>query len=88
MSPAPMTPPTRNDDLDAILNIIHEAESYIYLSVMSYAPAIISYSLSTNNNAQNTRADTVLLSVYELGVFLAYLSTTHCASRFFLVVPV
>ncbi|VDL90736.1 unnamed protein product [Schistocephalus solidus] len=49
MSPPPLTPPTRNDDLDAILHIIQEADSYIYVSVMAYAPAVISYSLSTNN---------------------------------------
>ncbi|BHF72971.1 phospholipase [Sparganum proliferum] len=49
MSPPPLTPPSRNDDLDAILHIIQEAESYIYVSVMAYAPAIVSYSLSTNN---------------------------------------
>jgi len=45
MSPPPFTPPGRNDDLDAILHIIEEARSFIYISVMDFAPMIRNHAL-------------------------------------------
>ena len=40
MSPPAFTPTGREDDLDAILNIINEATSFIYISVMDFQPVI------------------------------------------------
>ncbi|XP_047522173.1 5'-3' exonuclease PLD3-like isoform X2 [Pieris napi] len=38
-SPPPFSPAGRTNDDDAIVNIIHSAEEFVYISVMDYAPA-------------------------------------------------
>ncbi|KAH8853512.1 Phospholipase D3 [Schistosoma japonicum] len=42
-SPMLFNPPGRNDDLDALLSVINDAEKFIYISVMNYFPEVISY---------------------------------------------
>uniref|UniRef100_A0A5K3FU71 PLD phosphodiesterase domain-containing protein n=2 Tax=Mesocestoides corti TaxID=53468 RepID=A0A5K3FU71_MESCO len=44
MSPPPFKPPGREDDLEAILHVIGEARSFIYVSVMEFEAAIRTYS--------------------------------------------
>ncbi|CAK1555215.1 unnamed protein product [Leptosia nina] len=39
-SPPPLSPSGRTNDDDAIVNIIHSAEEFVYISVMDYAPAL------------------------------------------------
>ncbi|KAI4457676.1 phospholipase d - related [Holotrichia oblita] len=40
-SPPPFSPDGRTNDIDAILNVIHNAEKFIYISVMDYFPLTI-----------------------------------------------
>ncbi|XP_047531183.1 5'-3' exonuclease PLD3-like isoform X1 [Vanessa atalanta] len=39
-SPPPLSPNGRTNDDDAIVNIIHSAEEFIYIAVMDYGPAL------------------------------------------------
>ncbi|CAG9562619.1 unnamed protein product [Danaus chrysippus] len=39
-SPPPLSPTGRTNDDDAIVNIIHSAEEFVYVAVMDYAPAL------------------------------------------------
>ena len=40
-SPPPFCASKRTDDIDALLNVITTAESFIYIAVMDYIPAVI-----------------------------------------------
>lgn len=40
-SPQPFNPDGRSNDIDAILNVINQAEKYIYIAVMDYFPLMI-----------------------------------------------
>nr|CDS24466.1 phospholipase d3 [Echinococcus granulosus] len=43
MSPPPLSPTGREDDLETILHVIDSASSFIYVSVMAFQPLIQSY---------------------------------------------
>ncbi|KAM7536163.1 hypothetical protein Aperf_G00000090146 [Anoplocephala perfoliata] len=43
MSPPPFRPPGREDDLETILHIMDTAASFVYVSVMDFAPVVKNY---------------------------------------------
>ncbi|CAH8477766.1 unnamed protein product [Heterobilharzia americana] len=42
-SPLPFNPPGRNNDIDALLSVINNAEKFVYVSVMDFLPEIEFY---------------------------------------------